>query len=397
MALNPFAVSFAPTAFTDPMLVLFGSLALLLALRARPFWAGLWLGAAIMTKQQGLLYLPLVAGAGWIVVREGSVQETGFLIKTRFLWLRFLVGMALVTLPILYWDSLRWAVAPSPWDLGVQHYGGFSLAPPGEWPARAQAWAGLVWQLGGSWLVWGGLAGLWAFHGWRRRTHPPAGERNATHGRAAAWGWILLWTGGFLAFHVVANVQVWDRYLLPLAPVMALFSGWTLAATLADVAPRPRALAVSLAAFLLLFPAGSAAQGRTPIGGDHGAYEGLREAIAWVRTAAPGEAILYHRELGWDYRFYLFDEVRAGRYELRWLPNATALADDVTKHPHPRAFYIQPDWAPLRDNARQLPARGIERVEAARFGRMTVYELRNRDTGFCEWCFCGDKSYIKFP
>lgn len=384
MALNPFAISFAPTAFTDPMLVFFGSLALLMALRTRLFWAGLWLGAAIMTKQQGLLHLPLIAGAGWIA----ASKETDFFVKTRFLALHFLAGAALVILPILYWDSLRWAVAPSPWDLGVQHYGGLSLAPPGEWFARVQAWAALVWQLGGSWLVWGGLAGLWAFHGWRRRTRSFAGGPGANSRGAAAWGWTLLWAGGFLIVHIVTTVQVWDRYLLPLAPVMALFSGWTLAATLADVAPRPRTIAVSLAAFLLLFPAWSAAQGRTPMGGDHGAYDGLRQAIAWARAAAPEEAILYHRELGWDYQFYLFDEVRTGRYALRWFPNATALADDVTKHPYPRAFYIQPDWAPLSDNARQLPVRGIERVEVARFGRMTVYELRNRDTGFCDWCFC---------
>ncbi len=400
MALNPFAVSFAPTAFTDPMLVLFGSLALLMALRIRLFWAGLWLGAAIMTKQQGLLYLPLIAGAIWFaasgVNAPGATQETGFLAKTRFLTLHLLGGMALIVLPILYWDSMRWAVAPSPWDLSVQHYGGLSLAPLAEWPARAQAWAALVWELGGSWLVWGGLGALWALYGWRR-LHSPADERNAARGRPSAWGWTLLWAGGFLAFHVATNIQVWDRYLLPLTPIMALFGGWTLAIALADISPRPRDLAMILAACLLLFPAWSAAQGRTPTGGDHGAYDGLREAVAWIQAAAPEEAILYHRELGWNYQFYLFDEVRAGRYQLRWFPNATALADDVTKHPTPRAFYIQPDWAPLRDNAHQLSARSVERVKRARFGQMTVYELRNLETGFCDWCFCGEKRYPEFP
>ena len=55
-ALNPFAISFAPTVYTDALLVLAGSLALALAARGRAFWAGCWLGVAIMTKQQGLLF-----------------------------------------------------------------------------------------------------------------------------------------------------------------------------------------------------------------------------------------------------------------------------------------------------------------------------------------------------
>jgi 4-amino-4-deoxy-L-arabinose transferase-like glycosyltransferase len=61
LALNPFAISFAPTAFTDPLLVLAGMTALLAIVRRRPFWAGIWLGVAIMTKQQGVLFVPLVA------------------------------------------------------------------------------------------------------------------------------------------------------------------------------------------------------------------------------------------------------------------------------------------------------------------------------------------------
>ncbi|MBP8292162.1 MAG: hypothetical protein KAX65_05275, partial [Caldilineaceae bacterium] len=46
MSASPFAISFAPTVYTDPLLVLAGSLALCAAAFGRPFWAGLWLGAA---------------------------------------------------------------------------------------------------------------------------------------------------------------------------------------------------------------------------------------------------------------------------------------------------------------------------------------------------------------
>ncbi len=37
---------------------------------------------------------------------------------------------------------------------------------------------------------------------------------------------LLLWTLGFVALHLFTTVQPWDRYLLPLAPMLALLAGW---------------------------------------------------------------------------------------------------------------------------------------------------------------------------
>ena len=158
-ALSPFAISFAPTAFTDPVLVLAGSLALTLAARRRWFWSGFWLGVAIMTKQQGLLFVPLVAACG--LCAQPKVGGS----------LRWLAGSAVVVLPILYWDSLRWAVAPSPWDLGAANVGGVALLAPSAWFGRAESWLGLVWYLLASPWAWGAYAVLLlvgAAIAWRR-------------------------------------------------------------------------------------------------------------------------------------------------------------------------------------------------------------------------------------
>ena len=76
VALNPFAISFAPTAFTDPLLVLAGSLALALIVRRRWFWSGFWLGIAIMTKQQGLLFAPLVVACGLCAAKRPPFQAS---------------------------------------------------------------------------------------------------------------------------------------------------------------------------------------------------------------------------------------------------------------------------------------------------------------------------------
>ena len=60
LTLSPFAILFAPTAFTDPWLALWLVAAAWAALARRPFLAGLLLGLAIASKQQGLLGVPLV-------------------------------------------------------------------------------------------------------------------------------------------------------------------------------------------------------------------------------------------------------------------------------------------------------------------------------------------------
>ena len=131
-ALNPFAISYSPTAFTDPLLVLAGFCSLYAAQRSRPFLTGLCLGAAIMTKQQGVFFVPLALA----VLIAGNPKAKA--VATAIL--RVGGGLALTVLPILYWDSLRWAVAPSPWDLGVRNYGALEVLSIDQWPDRGCAY-----------------------------------------------------------------------------------------------------------------------------------------------------------------------------------------------------------------------------------------------------------------
>ena len=50
LALSPFAISFAPTAFLDPMMIMFGLASLVAASRGRLGWAGVLLGLSFATK-----------------------------------------------------------------------------------------------------------------------------------------------------------------------------------------------------------------------------------------------------------------------------------------------------------------------------------------------------------
>jgi 4-amino-4-deoxy-L-arabinose transferase-like glycosyltransferase len=404
VTLNPFAISFAPTAYTDSVLVLAGSLSLALAAHGRWFWSGLWLGAAIMTKQQGLLFVPLLLAAAVQGKRTNAPEpRQGAPLPDRAIGRSLLAlagGLALVVAPILYWDSLRWAVAPSPWDLGAANVGGVGMLPPTEWPGRSAAWGRLAWHLLSSPLYWGAYAALLigALTLALRRRKAPQGWRAAAV--------LAAWSFGFLILHVASSVQIWDRYLLPLVIPLALLGGWGASALLAEgqaSAPSsktPKAPlyaasakqrwvpAAALGVALLLAaaaPALHAAGGGLPAGGDHGDYSGLDEALAAVDV--PG-ALLFHRELGWQARFALFDSLRSGEVELRYYPSSVYLADSAAKSAHKQRYVIVPDWSPLRDLPLQLAVRGLRAEAALNAGHFTVYRIDEAPAVDAAWRLC---------
>lgn len=393
LALNPYTISFAPTAFTDPLLVLAGMLALLTAVQRRYFWAGVWLGVALMTKQQGVLFIPLALGFGIAAqrTRAGALRSVGALT----------LGLCLVALPVVWWDSLRWAVAPSPWDLGARNAAGFAPATPGQWPPRAGAWLEIgVYLLGGGWAWWL-LAALLTVAAvrWRRVRHQAPALMPALG--------LALWGAAFLALHIVTTVQVWDRYLLPLAPVAALLVTFSVETVAGRTAPQShgginmaRAVwqAHLLAALLMLAlagPAYQAAQGQLPIGGDHGAYTGLDAVAAWLNARADAGPVVYQRNLGWHFQFYLFDAMQAGQTELRWYPSAVYLADNAAKTPHRLRYLVVADWSPERNLLAQLALRRLTAQVHLRVGNFTVYELIETASPPASWRVCVARSVGK--
>jgi 4-amino-4-deoxy-L-arabinose transferase-like glycosyltransferase len=416
MAFNPFAISFAATAFTDPLMVMAGLLALYAAVRRRYFWSGLWLGVAIMTKQQGLLFAPLmlagVSGEWRVVSCEGRGARGAVAV------MRWLVGLLVVVAPILYWDSLRWAVAPSPWDLGARNAAGFTLAAPDLWLARLWAWLDLARRLLGG-EVWLWLLALGAALASVSRQRRPALQLlSATISPVSI---LAVWAAGFLALHVITTVQVWDRYLLPLAPVAALLGAFLAEWMLRNAHPaygwgegrgereevfvhRKRQFwiyavgVLLLAVWLLLLtgPAIEAAQGRLPIGGDRGAYTGVEQVAAWLEARADAAPVVYHRTLGWHFPFLLFAPMQEGRIDVRWIPSAVQLADNAAKTPHRPRYWVEVEWAPARDLAMQLAVRRLAAYERLRVGRFTLYEIVGTPTSSASWRVCTPRPQLIF-
>ena len=362
-ALSPLAVRLSPTLFTDPWLVVWLLLALWAALGRHAWLTGIACGLAYATKQQGLLFLPLLLAVLWFSVRRdacaglgrgdasaalsmtggdasAALSMTGKSGPTvrRALW-RWLNGFAIVAVAVLWWDSLRWQWMPSYWERGAQTYGGLALALDAGLPHRLAQWGELLGYAFG-WPLWLALAAglLWALYT-VLRTSNRAGERSEASRVGAARGlsnanWfdrlLLATVAVYLLLHIITNLAPWDRYLLPLLPLLALllaraaFWAWDTSVTAVQSAGRAgwarRAAAVGLT-FGLLYAGYLGSFARLPLS-DGGVYDGVQQIAAHVRSAEAPGAVLYHHWLGWHYNFYLY----SAPVELRWWQEPADLA-----------------------------------------------------------------------
>ncbi|MCA9970867.1 MAG: glycosyltransferase family 39 protein, partial [Anaerolineales bacterium] len=164
VALSPYAIQFAPTAFLDPLLTTWLAAAAVAMTGRRPAAAGALLGLALLTKYQALLFVPLLfALACW----QGWERRA---------WRRALAGTAVPLAALLAWSAARGG-GFGLWTAQMRNYGGLRLAWSWElWP-RAQAWLALWPPLLGHWLLaLAFAAGLgWLLRrAWRRLDAEPA-------------------------------------------------------------------------------------------------------------------------------------------------------------------------------------------------------------------------------
>jgi len=407
VALSPFATLFSATAFTDPVMVALGLGTCLAAARGRPGRAGLLAGLAFAAKQTGLVWVPLAAAMnmirdcrlqiGKLQIGKSQTYDRQHLASVvhRLLFpLCFLVVVGIA----FAWDLARGAQgAESFWCAGVTAYGSLRLIWPQELWARLEDWVELARYLFVSPAVNGILlAGL-----------PVLVWRATRHQRHAQGALTDLLLGSFalmyLLFHWLWAFPVWDRYLLPLAPVLAILLGRILAlsasylqliATYLAWVIRHSSFVIrrssqaighwsliiahcSLVIFLAT-PAWNAAHSRYPIGGDHGAYDGIDEVAAFLRNQPEG-TVVYQHWLGWHYAHYVFD---APLYLAYW-PSPAWLAQDVQAFGAKGARYITfPSWESRARVEQALDSAGYVLAPAFSTTRrdgtrsFTVYQIR---------------------
>lgn len=317
-ALSPLAIQFGATAFTDPLLTFWLVAALALAVRpvagsgdARPGWAGACFGLAAATKYQAWLFLPLLVAfavwGGW------SRRE----------WGRAALGAAAVAVPVTAWLLAR-PEDSSLFAQQVANAGGLRLAWSWEvWP-RLVGWSGLVRLAFG----WPGLAAVGA-------ALVVLVARWMAARDAVRWttptAILLVFLVAYALAHWLFAVPVWDRYLLPVWPVVLLLAARLLALAWRWLAERlhvsQRTFGPVLAGGLLLallVPASAARHGHYPLGSsptaDHGAWR-----VGGLLRDEPYGTVLYDHWYSWHWRYQLFD---SGVY-VSWFPHADALRDDL--------------------------------------------------------------------
>jgi hypothetical protein len=324
VALSPFAILFSATAFTDPPMVALGLGACVAAARGRPGWAGLLAGLSFATKQTGLAWLPLI-----LLLQTATAQSPISILKPLLL---VIGNWALVIGLVFVWDALRVAQgAEGFWGLGVAGYGGLRFTWPQELGTRLSGWIELARYLFVSPVVNGALLVGLPVLVWRAFTRRP-------HTRGAIIDLFLVsFLLAYLFLHWLWAFPIWDRYLLPLAPILAILLGRIacLLSSCAHCTIRPfvhspirhSLLAIchlSFVIFLALPAWNAAARSDYPVGGDHGAYDGIDRIAAFLNRQPEG-TVVYQHWLGWEYDYYLFD----GPISLAYWPTPAWLAQDV--------------------------------------------------------------------
>ncbi len=358
VAVSPFNILFASTAFTDPLMATLAMGSLLAAAKGKPGVAGILAGLSAATKQQGLFFLPLIVSIAVIVAAVPQpLQPEALWIRRLWArrWMRFAVGFTLVAGGMLWWDLAR-QQRPGFFEQSLISYGAL-------WPARltvvgdrvvewlqlvgsfwGSAWfSGLIGCLIAVWLV-GGLAGWW------RR-------------------WSLIdsvlgiFCACFLVLHCLVGFQVWDRYLLALVPLVALLSARALVALRLAIPSRSWRMAYTLGlsvavAIALVGPVMQATKSELPLGGDHGAYDGIDQVASHLRVQAPPGSVLYHYWLGYHYRFYLY----GAPLRLHWYPDLQDLAWDAYVYRREPRYIAFPSWRDSGPAVKALSAAGIRVV-----------------------------------
>lgn len=342
VALSPLIILFAPTAFTDPMLMVLVLAGCVAAVYGRAVWAGIFLGLAIATKQQGIFFVLLAAAMLMPGVGDVNITRMHHTLRTTLRYIfYFLLTILLTLLPVFLWDIVR-NQSPGFWQLSLINYGGLNNSI-GQFGER---WWGFVdllaYATASPSLNFIFIAGLPLLLGFGI-----INQHSNTY-----YDWILtLFILGFLFVHTWFSFQVWDRYLLGLVPFLALLLArililpWAISKALwfnqhfrfLPLAGFVFSLALALLLTLTLArPVQDAVNGRYPLGSHSQALSGIEQITAYLQGNTNADTTLYHRWLGMHWRFYLWDYP----YDLQYWSSP----DELVNHAKPGHLIAFPSW-----------------------------------------------------
>lgn len=298
VALSPFAILFSPTAFADPQMTAWLIASLLAVSLRRWGWGGLLFGLALATKQNVVFFLPLVL----ILGLTAGFQASG---STRtWLWdaIRFALGIGVIVGLMFIWDAARGSAAGF-WVASVDVNNPGRLIRSNEvWP-RAMRW---LWWL--DFAVGIPRTGIILIIAVLALAIVEVARHSYTRAAAITLA-LVAFCVGYLSFLWLVAFPTFDRYLLPTIPLFALLAGRGVVLMAGWLRAHTRRAQVSLLAGLVLLmgnPAWRALHSDYPVGGDHGAYDGIDQVSTYLDTLPDG-TVVYHQSLAWLLSCYLFD------------------------------------------------------------------------------------------
>ncbi|PID86237.1 MAG: hypothetical protein CSB13_04055 [Chloroflexi bacterium] len=336
--------------------------------------AGVLFGLALATKYQAWLFLPLLVGAAWLA---GWRWRDG---------LRFVGGLLAVFSMVLLWDFVRTGQF-SLWGAQMGNFGGIRLSWSWEiWP-RLHAWVQMWRWLWVSPVVMGFMA---VAVGWPLVCILCAMFRKLCFNRLPLAAhraritdlldqMLALFIFGYALVHWLLAVPVWDRYLLALAPLLAILGARLMVNGSLFIVKTPgrRSGAWLVGGVLLLVLLTAAWQGRNgrfPVGGGSGADGGAAEIAAYLYDAPYG-TVLYDHWFSWQWNYYLFDR---GVY-VNWVPQPAMLVEDLTvfSGDDTLRFIVLPDDGSERPFMREVEAAGFSLTPIPEAGgaRMVLYQI----------------------
>lgn len=334
---SPLAIQFSGTAFTDPLLTFWLTLSLVATShnvshrffidtdvawkRSRvadrnALLAGIFFGLALATKFQAWLFLPLVISLALV----GSWQ--------RRQWRRWLVGLLSCLLIVFLWELLRGS-GPTLASQQLSSFGGIRVSYSWElWP-RVAAWAE-QWRyvLRSEILSFIVILSL------------PLYLALIIHDddKSTVIDQILtLFVIGYFVVHWFLAIPAWDRYILPLLPLVGIVLARYILRVInfvLDELPETARYKTRLNQLFWIIPLTllvfqgqgilDAYEGRLPIGGQPDADQGVSAAVEML-SETPYGSVLYDHWYSWQLRYYLFDS----RTFISWFPDNDSLQQDL--------------------------------------------------------------------
>lgn len=379
LALFPLSIQFSPTAFTDPLLVFWVMVGLTAVASHKPGWAGLLFGLALATKYQAALFLPLLLGLAWLF-GWGWAR-----------WRRWLAGLLPPLFALLGWEVARTG-SFSLWQTQINNFGGVRLSWSWEiWP-RFWAWldlgqtavSPLIFFLlipAAAWFLFQHLRPSQTCQVYLSQPSPLKGkpDRSKTVDRL-----LLIFILGYGLFHWLWAIPVWDRYLLPLLPLLALLLARAYGDLLAHLPPAASILqfrgAFIVLALLFISASWSARNGRYPLGSFPQADQGAAAEIATALADAPYGTVLYDHWFSWQWRYHLFDK----RVFVSWFPYGEALATDLAafgQDGSPR-YLALPNTAVAQPIIRTVQNAGFALTSIAQSDQIILYKIIYQQMSF---------------